>query len=141
MPESCRTPQQKRGGMITRTQLQTNDRERKKGGRPRLSDGEKRDCPVKVNFDRANYAKLVRRSRRTGRPLSEIVYELAVNGYVKEPVPQGVAHCLRALAGMANNLNQLAHLGHIHGAQHIADENKRLSQEISDLIVKLNEQL
>lgn len=38
--------------MTTRTQLQTNDRERKKGGRPRLPDGEKRDCPVKVYFDR-----------------------------------------------------------------------------------------
>ena len=96
---------------------------------------------MKVYFDRANYAKLTRRSKRTGRPLSEIVYELAVNGYVKEPVPQGVARCLRALAGMANNLNQLAHLGHIHGPQHIADENKQLSREISELIVKLNEQL
>lgn len=141
MPESFRTRQQKGGGMTTRTQLQTNDRERKKGGRPRLPDGEKRDCPVKVYFDRANYAKLVRRSKRTGRPLSEIVYELAVNGYVKEPVPQGVARSLRALAGMANNLNQLAHLGHIHGPLYIADENRRLSQEISGLIVKLNEQL
>lgn len=106
-----------------------------------MPDGEKRDCPVKVYFDRANYAKLVRRSRRTGRPLSEIVYELAVNGYVKEPVPQGVAQSLRALAGMANNLNQLTHLGHIHGPQHIADENRRLMVEVSNLIVKLNEQL
>lgn len=114
---------------------------RKQGGRPKLADGEKRDCPVKVYFDRTNYARLVRRSRRTGRPLSEIVYELAVNGYVKEPVPQSVAQALRALAGMANNLNQLAHLGHIHGPQHIADENRRLMAEISNLIVKLNEQL
>mgnify|MGYP002627633479 CR=1 FL=1 len=127
--------------MTTRTQLQTNDHERKKGGRPRLPDGEKRDRPVKVYFDRANYTKLARRSKRTGRSLSEIVYELAVNGYVKEPVPQGVAHCFRVLAGMTNNLNQLAHLGHIHGTQHIADENKQLSQKISDLIVKLNELL
>lgn len=126
---------------MTRTHTGGDMPERKRGGRPRLPDGEKRDCPVKVNFDRANYAKLVRRSRRTGRPLSEIVYELAVNGYVKEPVPQDVAQALRALAGMANNLNQLAHIGHIYGAQHIADENKRLSRMISDLIVKLNEQL
>lgn len=118
-----------------------NTPERKRGGRPKLPDGEKRDYPVKVYFDRANYAKLLRRSKRTGRPLSEIVYELAVNGYVKEPVPREVAQALRALAGMANNLNQLAHLGHIHGPLYIADDNKRLSQEISNLIVKLNEQL
>ncbi|WP_373594596.1 plasmid mobilization protein [Bacteroides ovatus] len=127
--------------MTTRTQSQSGDRERKKGGRPRLPDGEKRDRPVKVYFDRANYAKLVHRSRRTGRPLSEIVYELAVNGYVKEPLSRDTTKWLRALAGMANNLNQLAHLGHIHGPQHIADENRRLSRMISNLIVKLNEQL
>lgn len=125
---------------MKRTHSDGNTSKGKHGGRPKLPDGEKRDCPVKVYFDRSNYTKLVRRSKRTGRPLSEIVYELAVNGYVREPVSQGVAHCLRALAGMANNLNQLAHLGHIYGAQHIADENKRLSQEISNLIVKLNEQ-
>lgn len=118
-----------------------NTPERKQGGRPKLPDGEKRDCPVKVYFDRANYAKLVRRSKRTARPLSEIVYELAVNGYVKEPLSRETVKWLRALAGMANNLNQLAHLGHIHGPQYIADENRRLSGEISDLIVKLNEQL
>ena len=127
--------------MMTRTHIDGNNPKRKQGGRPKLPDGEKRDCPVKVYFDRMNYTKLVRRSRRTGRSLSEIVYELAVNGYVKEPIPQGVAQSLRALAGMANNLNQLAHLGHIHGPQHIADENRRLMVEVSNLIVKLNEQL
>ena len=126
---------------MTQTHSDGNNPKRKQGGRPKLPDGEKRDYPVKVYFDRMNYTKLVCRSRRTGRPLSEIVYELAVNGYVKEPVPQGVAQSLRVLAGMANNLNQLAHLGHIHGPQRIADENRRLMVEISNLIVKLNEQL
>ena len=100
-----------------------------------------RITPNWVYFDRANYSKLVRRSRRTGRPLSEIVYELAVNGYVKEALPQDAVSAFRALAGMANNLNQLARLGHIHGTVHIAEENNRLSKEISELIVRLNEQL
>ena len=126
---------------MTRTHPDENRTGRNKGGRPKLPDGEKRNCPVKVYFDRVNYAKLIRRSRRTGRPLSEIVYELAVNGYVKEPLPQEVTQSLRALAGMANNLNQLAHLGHIHGPLHIADESRRLMVEVSNLIVKLNEQL
>lgn len=31
---------------------------RRQEGRPRLPDGAKRDRPVKVYFDRANYAKL-----------------------------------------------------------------------------------
>ena len=126
---------------MSRTHTEGDNAKRRQGGRPRLPDREKRDRPVKVYFDRANYSKLVRRSRRTGRPLSEIVYELAVNGYVREALPQDAVHALRDLAGMANNLNQLARLGHIHGPTHIAEENSRLSKEISGLIVRLNEQL
>ena len=126
---------------MNRTHTEDGITKRRQGGRPRLPDGAKRDRPVKVYFDRANYAKLVHRSRRTGRPLSEIVYELAVNGHVREALPQNAMHALRALAGMANNLNQLAHLGHIHGPVYIANENSRLSKEISGLIAKLNEQL
>lgn len=76
---------------MTRTTSNGNSKERNKGGRPKLPDSEKRSYSIKVNFDRANYAKLVRRRKRTGRPLSEIVYELAVNGYVKEPVSKDVA--------------------------------------------------
>ena len=106
-----------------------------------MPPGEKRDCSVKVNFDRKNYAKLLFPSKRIGKSLSEVSYELAVNGHVKEPVPQDTMKCLRALAGMANNLNQLAHLGHIHGPHYIADENRRLMAEISSLIIKLNELL
>ena len=126
---------------MNRTHTEEDNVKRKQGGRPRLPDGEKRDRPVKVYFDRVNYSKLVRRSRRSRRPLSEIVYELAVNGYVKEALPQDAVRALRALAGMANNLNQLTRLGHIHGPVHIAEENSRLSKEISGLIVRLNEQL
>ena len=126
---------------MNRTHTEEDNAKRRQGGRPRLSDGDKRDRPVKVYFDLANYAKLVRRSRRTGRPLSEIVYELAVNGYVREALPQDAVKALRDLAGMANNLNQLTRLGHIHGPAYIAEENRRLSKEISEMIVRLNEQL
>ena len=114
---------------------------RNKGGRPKLPSAQKRNCPVKVNFDRKNYGRLLLISKEAGKSLSETVYELAVNGYVKEPLSQGVVHALRVLAGMANNLNQLARLGHIHGPIYIAEENSLLSKEISGLIVRLNEQL
>lgn len=98
---------------MTQTHPDGNRTGRNKGGRPKLPDGEKCNCPVKVYFDRTNYTKLIRRSRRTGGRFPESCTSWAVNGYVKEAVPQGVAHNLRALAGMANNLNQLAHLAHI----------------------------
>ena len=127
--------------MKSRTQATGIGNGRNKGGRPKLPSAQKRNCSVKVNFDRKNYGRLLLISKEAGKSLSETVYELAVNGYVKKPLSQDVVHALRALAGMANNLNQLAHLGHIHGPVHIAEENSRLSKEISETIVRLNEQL
>ena len=127
--------------MKSRTQATEIGNGRNKGGRPKLPSAQKRNCPVKVNFDRKNYGRLLLISKEAGKSLSETVYELAVNGYVKEPLSQGVVHALRVLAGMANNLNQLARLGHIHGPIYIAEENSLLSKEISGLIVRLNEQL
>ena len=127
--------------MKSRTQATEIGNGRNKGGRPKLPSAQKRNCPVKVNFDRKNYGRLLLISKEAGKSLSETVYELAVNGYVKKPLSQSVMHALRDLAGMANNLNQLAHLGHIHGPIHIAEVNSRLSKEISEMIVRLNEQL
>lgn len=104
-----------------------------------MPDNEKRAYPVKVNFDIQSYNKLRLRSRRTGKSMSEIVFDLAVNGYVKEPLSQEVIDCLRDLAGMANNLNQAAKMGHTFGYHHISADNERLAKEISHLIIKLNE--
>ena len=104
-----------------------------------------RDCPTGRNATvpsrSISTGRITPNWCAAGRPLSEIVYELAVNGYVREALPQDAVSALRSLAGMANNLNQLARLGHIHGPAYIAEENSRLSKEISGLIVRLNEQL
>ncbi|MDE7147751.1 MAG: plasmid mobilization relaxosome protein MobC, partial [Duncaniella sp.] len=91
---------------------QTPPTKKNQGGRPKLPEKERRNCMVKVYFDAVNYAKLVRKHKRTGISLSTLVYELAVNGYVKRPISMEVATDLRRLSEMANNLNQLAHEAH-----------------------------
>lgn len=91
---------------------QTSATKESRGGRPKLPEKERRNCIVKVYIDAENYAKLVRKHKRTRVSLSTIVYELAVNGYVKEPISKEVVTDLRKLSGMANNLNQLAHEAH-----------------------------
>jgi len=57
-----------------------------KSGRPKKLESEKRLFPVKVYFDEQSYKKLLNKRRRTGMSLSSLVYELAVNGYIKEPI-------------------------------------------------------
>ena len=117
---------------------QTKDHGRPKGGRPRLPDGQQRSCAVKVYFDEENYARLLKRRRRSGKPLSSIVYELAVNGYVREPLSKELASCVRAMATMSNNLNQLAHEAHIAGYAAVDERTRKLSERIADVLVRIS---
>ncbi len=112
-----------------------------KGGRPRKPQDECRKCIVKVAFDRDNYAKLCMLRDKQGKSLSQIVYDFAVNGCIKEALPQDVARYLRALAGMANNLNQLAHEAHIVGYNEVHQRNKGLAQEIDKLLQALDKMM
>ena len=117
---------------------QTQDKSKSKGGRPKLPDGQQRTHAVKVYFDDGNYAKLLKRRKRTGKPLSSIVYELAVNGYVKEPLSKELASCVRAMASMSNNLNQLAHEAHISGYTAVEERTRELSEKIAKVLVRIS---
>ena len=117
------------------------DRSPNKGGRPKKPLSERRDHVVKVGFDRLNYAKLKQLQQREGKSLSELVYEFAVNGYIKEALPQEVVRDIRALAGMANNLNQLAHETHLMGYIDVHQQNKELAQRIDRLLQVLAKEM
>lgn len=110
-----------------------------KGGRPPLPKGERKDCPVKVYFDRRNYAKLCAVSKREGVPVSVIVYQLAVNGKHVARLSEDEAAVIRKLAGMANNLNQLTRLAHVHGVGYVERELRQALRQIDDIIIKTSE--
>ncbi len=111
--------------------------QKNRGGRPKSPENMLRDRVVKVYFDRENYAKLERKRKRTGMSLSTLVYELAVNGFVKEPIPKDVAADIRKLSGMANNLNQLAHEAHRYSFPVVGKRLSELTEKIEILIVGL----
>ena len=108
-------------------------------GRPKKPENELRLYTVKVYFDEANHRKLINRSRRTGQPLSTIVYELAVNGYVRESFTREEVSLLRSLSGMANNLNQLARQANTYGFQQMAIEIGNVSKKVDDLLIRFSE--
>ena len=111
-----------------------------KGGRPRKPESEQRFHPVKVYFDEQSYRKLLNKQKRTGMSLSSLVFELAVNGYVKEPISKEVSSLLRSLTGMANNLNQLAHEAHICHFSQVEDRVRHLANNIDDILIQISEQ-
>ena len=110
-----------------------------KGGRPRKPENEQRLHPVKVYFDEQSSRKLLNKRRRTGMSLSTLVYELAVNGYVKEPITKEEISLLSSLAGMANNLNQLAHEAHIHHFSQVENRVLHLANDIDELLIRISE--
>jgi len=118
---------------------QTHKEKNRKGGRPKKPEEELRIYPVKVYFDEANHRKLMNRSRRTGQPLSTIVYELAINGYIREPFTKEEISLLRQLSGMSNNLNQLARQANTHGFQSVGVEVSSVVSKIDNLLIKISE--
>ena len=63
-------------------------KKRNKGGRPKLEPERKKRYGVKVYFEEENYNKLVWKSSVCNLPISRIIIEFAVNGYVKKPFQQ-----------------------------------------------------
>ena len=102
--------------MITRniketTKGETNS-QRHKGGRPALPKARRRSKSVTVKFSKIDYETLRVRCRKANRRLAEYIRESALQSEVVMPHTAENASLYRDLAGMANNLNQLARLSH-----------------------------
>ena len=86
--------------------------QRHKGGRPALPKARRRSKSVTVKFSKIDYETLRVRCRKVNRRLSEYIRESALQSEVVMPHTTESASLYRDLAGMANNLNQLARLSH-----------------------------
>lgn len=102
--------------MITRNIKETtkgeNNTHPNKGGRPALPKARRRSKSVTVKFSKIDYETLRVRCRKANRRLSEYIRESALQSEVVMPHTAESAGLYRDLAGMANNLNQLARLSH-----------------------------
>jgi len=99
------------GNIKETTKGETNS-QRHKGGRPALPKARRRSKSVTVKFSKIDYETLRVRCRKTNRRLSEYIRESALQSEVVMPHTTESAGLYRDLAGMANNLNQLARLSH-----------------------------
>lgn len=98
-------------GKTKETKARVNS-QRHKGGRPTLPKARRRSKSVTVRFSKIDYETLRVRCRRANRRLSEYIRESALQSEVVMPHTTENASLYRELAGMANNLNQLARLSH-----------------------------
>ncbi len=116
-----------------------NNQPKTKRGRPPKPEGEQRLYPVKVYFDHDSIMAIDELVARTGKSRSTIIYEMVLNGSIKEPLTTEQTGYIRKLAGMSNNLNQLAHESHVNYSDDLAQRNYDAADKIDALIDKLSD--
>lgn len=103
-----------------------------RGGRKEIPEADKRTKRIVLHVTEATYAELKAQSKASGRPLAVLVRSMTrPQRRVLTPEQFGV---LRQLAGMANNLNQLAKCGHQDGFGVVADQVAQAANQLSRLL-------
>jgi len=102
------------------------------GGRPRKTDAERRVKGVTVRLSVERYAELETYAAEGGRTMAHVVRS-AVNGKVPQLTPEQEGW-LRQLAGMANNLNQLAKKAHQDGFGAVGREVEQRAAELNKIL-------
>lgn len=108
--------------------------QRHKGGRPTLPKARRRSKSVTVRFSKIDYETLRVRCRRANRRLSEYIRESALQSEVVMPHTTENASLYRELAGMANNLNQLARLSHQTSLYHTSRKVDEALDKVLEII-------
>ena len=123
-------------GKTKETEAEANS-QRHKGGRPTLPKARRRSKSVTVRFSKIDYETLRVRCRKANRRLSEYIRESALQSEVVMPHTTENASLYRELAGMANNLNQLAHQANTYGYEQDAQLYHENAVEVSNLIKRI----
>ena len=104
---------------------------KKAGGRPKLAEYQKRTKSCQVMFNESDYIYVMDKAQRCGLTISEYCHQAAMDGSVKEHIqPEQAA---LDIAGVANNVNQIAHKMHAFGLE----ETYHSCQEIINVLLNL----
>ena len=125
--------------MITRNIKETKgeaNSQRHKGGRPALPKACRRSKSVTVRFSKIDYETLRVRCRKANRRGAEYIRESALQSAVVMPHTMENASIYRELAGMANNLNQLARLSHQTSLYHTS---RKVDEALERVLAIINE--
>ena len=106
---------------------------KKAGGRPKLAEYQKRTKSCQVMFNEFDYIYVMDKAKRCGLTISEYCHQAAMDGSIKERINSEHAALIRDIAGVANNINQIAHKMHAFGLE----ETYHSCQEIINVLLNL----
>ena len=106
-----------------------------KGGRPRLAVTEKKKYALPpVHLDTKNYFWVKAQAKRAGLSMTEYQRQKILTGEVIARLSPEQMEIYRQLAGMGNNMNQLAHQANKYGYYKDADMYHENAMQVSNLI-------
>jgi hypothetical protein len=108
--------------------------EKNKGGRPKKGAAEKLKYKVSFFLSTGDYLKLKADAKAAKLPRAEIVRRAVTGRRIVSRFTPEQASWMRNLVGMGNNLNQLTKLAHQTGYPEIADQNRQVVGEISQIL-------
>ena len=117
------------------------DTARRKAGRPRKTDGQKRDYTVKFRVDSAEYTAVKQKAQAGNLTLSEYARRAALGGTVTAPASSEELALIAELTREKNNLNQLAKAQNAAGAATREAELVRIIRFYDRVIAKLKNRL
>lgn len=107
----------------------------KKGSRPRLLNTEKKKYKLPpVRLGTVDYVTVKNRSKQAGLTLTEYQRQMVLHGQVVERVSTEQMELYRQLAGMGNNMNQLAHQANKYSYYKDAEMYHENTEQISNLL-------
>ena len=109
-----------------------------KGGRPRLAVTEKKKYTLPpVHLDTKNYFLVKAQAKQAGLSLTEYQRQKLLTGEVVERLTTEQMELYRQLAGIGNNMNQLAHQANTYGYYRDAELYHENAERISNLIKQI----
>ncbi len=107
----------------------------KKGGRPQLADGQKKNHIVKISFDKGQFNLVEYKAQKAGVTVSEFCRESSLEKKISPILTPDQLDSLRKLAGMANNINQIAYVANIG---HLSDIHSQATNALKEIIAILH---
>ena len=112
--------------------------ENKRGGRPKLSVVEKKKYRIAVKLCTKDFYALKAKATQSGMTPTEVA-RLAINGCeIRQRLTPEQMDCIRKLAGMGNNLNQIARRANAAGYTNVRAEYLYLADKIDNELNKID---
>lgn len=113
--------------------MENSRKNKSKGGRPAKGKN-KLTVPINLRLTESDYKAVKEKADELGMTPTQYARELTLNGNIKSRFTLEELDLIRKLAGVANNLNQIAKRANIAGFRDVYSETMGMAEYIKQLL-------